>query len=573
MILTKNNFLSREKRELIESLKSEQFESEQNEILSWGTTIDFAKSFLAQLRSDCIVGMEINMPFSASRMDMVLFFKTQDKYEMLILEFKQWENSNIVGVEKKTNPVNVFLDTKDSKRLHPSIQLLSYQYTLFHSYKDFKDGDISISLGVVLPNYNLLKDSYLTKGVFEEKAKKVLWFDSNNISELIKYVNSRIVNVDVSILKDKLDCLTYIDDNQSIIESIFSSKTFHLKNDEIYISSQAIEDLNNGKHVIITGPAGSGKTAVGLYIARALINSGHKVAYASANEIKNCFEKESDKIQRCTGMFKLFGNCVANVIPDSFVIFDESHRMQKKQVYQVFNQLKYKKFQTLWLIDNGQSFRKGEDTSLQYVFDLMSNYDLGVYKLGNSQFRCGGDPFYSLHCQNMLDGKTTSRIISFVKVCDNIDESMKWYKLLKGNKGIVASDSWKAGNIDIGRYHLQTIKDFGVWSSSEVDLEVASGYKAQGSQKDYILFLWGNEFVYRKDKGWILNPENIKDSAWKYDALNYRTLSPQEKKEMLRKFKCLYYVLLTRFNKEMVIHCIDKETSEHLKNFFSNFSK
>lgn len=573
MVLSRDEFLAKSKQELLDLLKYQQQDSETNEIISWEATIDFAKTVLSKINSNCLIGMEYNMPFSASRIDMFLFYKTESGYEMYILELKQWENKNVIGVEKKSSPVNVVLDTKDPRRLHPAIQLLSYEYTLHHSYKEFLDGSISISLAAVLLNYNLSKDIYLTKGVFEEKSKKIFWFDSSNISNLVSAVNSKIKDCHSTSLLNSVNSFTYIDDNHSIIESIFLHKTFHLKNDEIHISSQAIEDLKNGKHVIITGPAGCGKTAVGLYIARTLINSGLNVAYASANEIKNCFEKETNKIHRCMGMFKLFANCVSYVIPNSLVIFDESHRMQKRQVYQVFRQLKYKKFQTLWLIDNGQSFRKGEDTTLQYVFDLISNYDVSVYQLGDSQFRCGGDPFYTLHCQRMLDNKSSSRNISFVKVCDSVEESMKWYKSIKGNKGIVASDSWKAGNIDIGSVHLKTIKDFGVWSSSDVELEVASGYKAQGSQKDYILFLWGNEFVYRKNKGWILNPENIKDSAWKYDAANYSGLSQQEKNEMLKKFKCLYYILLTRFNKEMLIHCIDKETSKYLKNFFSIFSK
>ena len=573
MVLSRDEFLSTSNETILELLKNEQSDSEAREILSWETTINFAKKILVKLNSNCLVGMEYNMPFSASRIDMFLLFKTSSCFELSVLEFKQWENKNVIGVEKKDNPVNVILDIQDPRRLHPAVQLLSYEYTLNHSYKEFADGKISISLAAVLMNYDLSKDVYLTKGKFEERSKKIQWYDATNITNLVSSINSKMLSCDESSLKNLFESLTYIDNNQSIIESIFLTKTFHLKNDEIYITSQAIEDLKNGKHVIITGPAGCGKTAVGLYIARTLINSDLNVAYASANEIKNCFEKESNKIHRCIGMFKLFANCVSYVVPNSLVIFDESHRMQKRQVYQVFRQLKFKKFQTLWLIDNGQSFRKGEDTTLQYVFDLISNFDVSVYKLGDSQFRCGGDPNYTLHCHNLLENKVSKRKVQYVKVCGNIEDAMKWYKGLRGNKGIVASDSWKAGNIDIGNIHLKTIKDFGVWSSSDVELEVASGYKAQGSQKDFILFLWGNEFVYRKNKGWILNPENIKDSAWKYDASNFNALSQQEKNEMLKKFKCLYYILLTRFNKEMVIHCIDNETSEYLKNFFSNFTK
>lgn len=556
MYFTKKDFLSLSTDAIIDSLKKEIDGVENNEVLSWETTISILKDNLKSINNECIVILELKLPFSLQRIDVAIAYHTKQTLVFDIIEFKQWDNSNVLGVPS-FDRYSIYFNSVDSIRLNPIFQLNSYAYTLLSSYKEFHDGNSKIQQILMMPNYDSTKNNYIVAN------KNVSFYDKNSYSQYFLNLNLNVEACNYELLLNECKSLTYLTLPSNIFDWIEMEK-IKLKNDELIVYKKTLDAFNEGKDIIISGSAGSGKTILGLNIANKLLDSGINVIYASANEIKSTFIKQSDQYSKYNSIFRVFGNAISNIQNNVVIIIDEAHRMQIEQINKIFAQKSYKKFTIIWLIDDAQSYRPLEDVSKNDILQNYNKTDIKDLCLENSQFRCNGDTTYIDSCKKMLNNDNVF-INGKVKIVDSLREGIDWYKNLPtDSKGIIASDCWPGGIINIEGFQLTTIKDFGSWMTESSSDHPVSVYKAQGMQKDHILFIWGNEFVYRANSGWIIQKSEVKDRAW----IDYFSRNRIDESYVQRKFANLYYVLLTRFQIDMRIYCTDAETREYLKKHF-----
>lgn len=567
MIVSKTDFQNSSAEEIVKRLNLEITTATESEINSWENTVKTLKTFTNNIKENFIVILEQSLPFSLRRIDAILCYQHNNGYHLDFFEFKQWTNDNLICVDNE----NVHLNFDSEPRIHPFYQVNQYLEMLKYSFSNFTNVFNTHRLYVVLPNYDLDKDQKILNidPSFIEEEPIIL-----SLGRLI--YNSPSLNV-ININQDfkNIDPFELLNfrNNPDLIDEIFKYDKFQLYGGEEEAAKTAILNINNSKDVVINGYAGSGKTAIGLYLLNRIIKSKGKkwnLIYASASEIRAFFSsKFSDGKE---SLFKVFGQAISNVQNNTLILLDEAHRMYNSQVDSLLKNTNYKNVRIIWLIDDYQSFGIGEDNKTETLIEKYNseNRDIIEIQLTDTQFRYGNRREYVPTVLSMFTDNPKTIDNPDIIISDSITQSIEWYRNARLSKGIVASDSWKAGKINIDGVYLDSIKDFGSWSKLDNADSPASAYKCQGNSKDNILFLWGQEFVYRNKIGWVIQPEYVKEKKWDSYLSKFGKLNSKDKSYIYEKFRNLYYVLMTRFNISMNIFCVDVETREYLKHVFGN---
>ena len=132
---------------------------------------------------------------------------------------------------------------------------------------------------------------------------------------------------------------------------------------------------------------------------------------------------------------------------------------------------------------------------------------------------------------------------------------------------IVAGFCWKwsepnrdgslVKDVQIGGFQMPWEKkdEFWKWATDKSGMEqVGTVYTAQGFEFDYIGVVFGDDLVWRKDKGWISIPENSFDK---------QVLRGNQK--LTDHLKHVYRVLMSRAHKGVYLYFMDKETEMFFK--------
>ncbi len=562
--LNKHEFRNLPKDEIILKLKNVLPQSSSSEIESWSDTVDGLRRITSKITCDFIVVLEYGLPFSAKRIDALVIYNTDNGPHMDIFEFKQWSNQNVQGMDG----FYIQLDFDKESRIHPFYQVNQYLDMLRYSFHNFDEIFYSTSIIVFMPNYDFKKDILLTNIGKEYVKENPIIIDKNNES-----LYQLLLKDDLShkSIDNPLQNLIFSNDPE-LINRIFKYNNFQLYGGEEDVAISVIDKINNGSDVIINGYAGSGKTAIGLYILNRALNkleSQWNYIYASANEIRSYFiSKFSDGRQN---LFKVFGQVINNIQDKTIILLDEAHRMYTDQVDKLLFKVRNKDIRIIWMMDNYQSFSINEDN---YTHTLIEKYKqqsrkVTKFSLDDTQFRYGDKKNYIPTVLSMFTRQPINNNFSNIIISNSIDESLNWYKSAGLKKGIIASDSWTGGRIYIDGKNFNSIKEFGIWSNLDEANNPASAYKCQGNSKENILFLWGEEFVYRNKKGWTIQPAFVKEKKWDSYTNRFDRLTSKEHDYIMQKFCNLYYVLMTRFNETMNIYCVDVETRAFLKTIFN----
>jgi len=402
-----------------------------------------------------------------------------------------------------------------------------------------------------MPNYSFSKGNLIsiTKKKYIDNTKYYGLGDSFNF-DFLDDINNSVLPLDFSNLKN--------------IKEILESNFIPAINDEYIVFSDITNSIVNNRDVIVYGTAGSGKTVLALSLLKRLYLNMSKgkysksMMYCASNELIQYILKNV-KFGVPNSVFKMFGSAVRNTIGDTIIIFDESQRMYLSQVDSLLESKKRLKTQLVWFIDELQSIEVNENNNVDYLErkykEYGFNYDISHL---DNQFRCNGDNNYisDLYSFIQLDNVSMKKYPIFIS--DDIHNALKmYYSFDKQNRGIVHTDSWAGGHIVIDDFVKDTLKEFGVWQNLSDDTPV-SVFKAQGCQKDYILFLWGKDFVIRDGK-WFIQRTFVKNKNWdNYFANNESVL--------YKKMKAILYVLMSRHKKQLVVYFDDQETYKYFKN-------
>ncbi|MEU1087528.1 DUF2075 domain-containing protein [Streptomyces sp. NPDC005576] len=370
---------------------------------------------------------------------------------------------------------------------------------------------------------------------------------------------------------------------------------------------------------LVTGGAGTGKSAIGLQIKAELEGQGRTVKYASGSRAFNGALQEhvgyGDRQFRET--FTYFSNFVAPPDPPlDVLICDEAHRLRDRSTSRFWkpeeqgtgpqvDELLAASRLTVFFLDEGQSVRPNEVGTVDLIQDAADRHDALVvpYKL-REQFRCGGSDAYVRWVKALLGvtggepGKWRPDGLMHVEVADTPEELEKIIRTeaLAGASGrLVAGYCWPwtkplgeerrlEADVRIGEWHRPWNADSEsfcenetppskIWSVHENGLDqIGCVYTAQGLEWDWCGVIMGDDMIRRGNRWVFRRGKELKtaDPSIKRVA-EPGSFDPKVKAGSVddgafaRLVRNAYHVLMTRASRATVLYSTDQETRDYLK--------
>ena len=542
--LTEEEFTSR----LISDNNSIIATIQNNEIDSWKKTRLLLLS-LEKPKSDFYINFEYPMPFCGERIDVLI----ESNENLFVIEIKQWSNSN--KIEECDDEFVLF---EGEKRRNPFSQVNEYCRSLYFESEEIFKGKYKLNPIVWMPNYSFKNGNLIsiTKKKYILNSKYYGMDDAFSLNFLISDINKPVLPIKYS--------------NLLSIKDIVMNNVTPALNDEYIIFNQIIDSIANSRDVIVCGTAGSGKTVLALSLLKHIhfhqLKSGiiNNLIYGASNELVKYLSMNLTK-NVPNNVFKNFWSAVRNTISDTICIFDESQRMTEEQVRLLFNNKTCLNSRLIWFIDEFQSIEVDEDNSIELLTDFYKKnmLDYNIYSL-NNQFRCNGDLLFINDLKKVIELSSIDMRNYPIVITNDISKAVKEYNSFDvKSRGIVHTDAWAAGHIYINDFKKESLKEFGKWQDDMSDTP-ASVFKAQGAQKDNVLFLWGKDFVVRSNC-WRIQKEYVRNKKWD-------SYFPLKEDILLKKMKAIIYVLMSRHNKNLIVYFDDFETYEYFKNIFKELN-
>ncbi|MFJ7150707.1 DUF2075 domain-containing protein [Streptomyces sp. NPDC100445] len=370
---------------------------------------------------------------------------------------------------------------------------------------------------------------------------------------------------------------------------------------------------------LVTGGAGTGKSAIGLQIKAELEADGHTVKYASGSRAFNGAIQEhvgyGDREFKET--FTYFSNFVTPPDPPlDVLICDEAHRLRERSTNRFWkpeqqgtkpqvDELLDASRLTVFFLDEGQCVRPNEVGTVDLVEDAAQRYGATLlrYEL-REQFRCGGSDAYIRWVRAVL-GVTggepeqwTPDGLMHVEVADSPEELERiirtealagasarlvagycwpWTKPLGKERRLendVRIEDWhRPWNADSDAFCENGAPPCKIWSVHEKGLDqIGCVYTAQGLEWDWCGVIMGEDMV-RRDGQWVFRRgKERKDSQTGVKRVAVPgSFDPKvragsvDDQEFARLVRHAYHVLMTRASRATVLYSTDEETRSYLK--------
>ncbi|PTM99846.1 uncharacterized protein DUF2075 [Streptomyces sp. VMFN-G11Ma] len=373
---------------------------------------------------------------------------------------------------------------------------------------------------------------------------------------------------------------------------------------------------------IVTGGAGTGKSAVGLELKAEFEADGRTVKYASGSRAFNGALQEhvgyGDK--EFKESFTYFSNFVTPPEPPlDVLICDEAHRLRdrttnrylpaeqqgtKPQVDELLDAARL----TVFFLDGSQTVRPNEVGTVDLIENAAKARGIVPARHAlTAQYRCGGSDGYVHWVRNVLGltgeapGPWTPDGLMHVEVADSPEELERiirteaeagasarmvagfcWPWTKPQGKG---KERWLEADVRIGDWHRPwnadstswcengTVPPSRIWSVDPAGInQIGCVYTAQGLEWDWCGVIMGEDMV-RRDGRWVFrrgktrkDPETgVKRVAvpGSFDPrLRWKSLSEED---FARCVRHAYHVLMTRASRATVLYSTDEETQAYLK--------
>jgi DUF2075 family protein len=374
---------------------------------------------------------------------------------------------------------------------------------------------------------------------------------------------------------------------------------------------------------LVTGGAGTGKSAIGLQIKAELEGQGRTVKYASGSRAFNAAIQEhvgyGDKEFKET--FAYFSSFVDTPVPPlDVLICDEAHRLRDHSTNQYWTPEEREKWGkepqvdelldasrlTVFFLDEGQSVRPKEVGTVELIKDAADRYDavLREYDL-REQFRCGGSGAY-IHWVRAVLGVTDEVPelwrpdgLMHVEVADTpeeLEQIIRTEAAAGASARMVAGYCWPwsepigdekrlEADVRIGDWHrpwnakstsfcADRVPPSDIWSVHANGLgQIGCVYTAQGLEWDWCGVIMGEDMVRRGDK-WVFRRGKERKESPDSDIKRVDvpgSFDPKVKpasvddEAFARLVRQAYHVLFTRASRATVLYSTDKETRAYLK--------
>ncbi|WP_328405407.1 DUF2075 domain-containing protein [Streptomyces sp. NBC_00390] len=369
---------------------------------------------------------------------------------------------------------------------------------------------------------------------------------------------------------------------------------------------------------LVTGGAGTGKSAIGLQIKAELESQGRTVKYASGSRAFNGAIQEhvgyGDREFRET--FTYFSSFVTPPDPPlDVLICDEAHRLRDRstsrfwkpeqqgtqpQVDELLNASRL----TVFFLDEGQSVRPNEVGTVELIKDAAQRHGALLKPFGlREQFRCGGSDAYIRWVRALLgvsgepdDWKPDGLMhVEVAETPEELERIIRSEALAGASARMVAGYCWPwtkplgeekrlEADVRIGDWHRPWNADSEsfcendappsrIWSVHPNGLgQIGCVYTAQGLEWDWCGVIMGDDMV-RRDGRWVFRrgkERKLEDSDVKRVGLP-GSFDPKVKAgsvddaEFARLVRHAYHVLMTRASRATVLYSTDEETRRYLK--------
>jgi DUF2075 family protein len=370
---------------------------------------------------------------------------------------------------------------------------------------------------------------------------------------------------------------------------------------------------------LVTGGAGTGKSAIGLQLKAELEAQGRTVKYASGSRAFNAAIQEhvgyGDRQFRET--FTYFSNFVTPPDPPlDVLICDEAHRLRDRSTNRFWkpeeqgtrpqvDELLDASRLTVFFLDEGQSVRPNEVGTVGLIKDAAQRFDAHLvrYRL-REQFRCGGSGAYIGWVRAVLGvaeeapGRWRPDGLMHIEVADTpeeLEQIIRAEALAGASARMVAGYCWPwtkpigeekrlEADVRIGNWHRPWNADSEafcendappskIWSVHKNGLDqIGCVYTAQGLEWDWCGVIMGEDMV-RRDNRWVFRrgkERRLEDSDVKRVGVP-GSFDPKVKAgsvddaEFARLVRHAYHVLMTRASRATVLYSTDEETRAYLK--------
>ncbi|MGW1868102.1 DUF2075 domain-containing protein [Streptomyces mauvecolor] len=370
---------------------------------------------------------------------------------------------------------------------------------------------------------------------------------------------------------------------------------------------------------LVTGGAGTGKSAIGLQIKAELEAEGRTVKYASGSRAFNGAMQEhvgyGDREFKET--FTYFSSFVSPPVPPlDVLICDEAHRLRDRSTSRFWkpeeqgtrpqvDELLDASRLTVFFLDEGQSVRPNEVGTVGLIEEAAERHNamLVPYAL-REQFRCGGSDAYIRWVRALLgvgeeapwewrpDGLMH---IEVVDTPEELEQIIRDEARAGASARMVAGYCWPwtepvgkhkrlEKDVRIGGWHrLWNAKSDSfceggvppsdIWSVHESGLgQIGCVYTAQGLEWDWCGVIMGEDMVRRGDRWEFRRGKERKDSETDVKRVaEPGSFDPKVKvasvsdAEFARLIRHAYHVLMTRASRATVLYSTDKETRDYLR--------
>ncbi len=558
-------------------------------------------SFLVSGLTDNKLVVEYELPYSARRIDVLLFGTGEDKKENVVLiELKQWSNDHVDDCVTEGNVI-VDYGRRKSEQAHPSLQVQGYHYDLEDFLLVFQERQF-VNLGSCAYCHN-----YSRKGknvLFAPKFRKIIetfpLFGKEDVKELGMYLKERLhkgpgLEIFSRFINSPIRASKKLMEHTG--EMINKQQVFNLIDDQI-AAFNAI--LHKAKHlaktkkkslIIVKGGPGTGKSVIALEVMGELMRQGKQVFHATGS---SAFTKTLRKVigRRTESLFKYFFSFTQHKEDEiDVLICDEAHRIRahskdygvpfkfissRPQIEDLIRPARL----SIFFIDENQVVRPKEIGSVGLIKEAAVKLGVEVSEISEfelkTQFRCSGSDAYLQWLDKTL-GVRDTEIMAFDHKMEVVifDDPVKMKNAIgkrnqeKRNSARIATGfcwPWSKPRVDgslvndvkIGNFEMPWEKkdEFWKWATDDSGMEqVGTVYTAQGFEFDYIGVIFGNDLFYdEKKKDWIAKPENSHDSMVKRNNV-----------DLVRHLKNVYRVLLSRAHKGVYLYFMDKETEAYFK--------
>ncbi|MER7517976.1 DUF2075 domain-containing protein [Streptomyces sp. NPDC126499] len=370
---------------------------------------------------------------------------------------------------------------------------------------------------------------------------------------------------------------------------------------------------------LVTGGAGTGKSAVGLQMKTELEAQGRTVMYASGSRAFNGAMQEHVGFgdSEFRESFTYFSNFVTPPDPPlDVLICDEAHRLRDRSSSRFWpaekqgtgpqvDELIAASRLSVFFLDEAQSVRPHDVGTVQLIEEAAGRNDARLARFDLwEQFRCGGSDAY-VHWVRALLGLTDEKPeewradgLMHIEVADTPDELER---IIHGQARAGASARMVAGycwpwtkpqgktkrlepDVRIGGWHRpwnadsETVCENGappskIWGVDENGLgQIGCVYTAQGLEWDWCGVIMGEDMVRRGDTWVFRRGKDRVDPESKVKRVAVPgSFDPKVKpatvddEEFARLVRHAYHVLMTRASRATVLYSTDKETREYLR--------